>query len=99
LAARVRRAADYFFDQESTIIRAAVRLGIAYCRDFEPRDWPSNNTVYISVRVPFGLRERMTRMADQRYLKQADIARAALRTGLDLIANDRSLLYETAAQT
>jgi hypothetical protein len=97
LSARVGRAANYFFDQESTIIRAAVKIGIAFCRNFEPRGWPSDNTVYVSVRVPYGLRQRMTRMADERYLKQADIARAALETGLDLISHDHSLLYDAAA--
>ena len=103
LAARVGRAADYFFDRESTIIRAAVKIGVQFCRDFEPREWssrgwPSDNTVYVSVRCPPHLLDRMTRMADQRYLKQADIARAALVTGLDWIAREPSLLWKAAAE-
>ena len=104
LAARVGRAADHFFDRKSTIIRGAVKIGVQFCRDFEPRGWPSargwpsDNTVYVSVRLPQGLLEQMTRMADQRYLKQADIARAALVTGLDWIARDPSMLWEAAAE-
>ena len=67
LAARVGRAADYFFDRKSTIIREAVKIGVQFCRDFEPRGWPSSrgwpsdNTVYVSVRIPARLLERMTR--------------------------------------
>jgi len=103
LAARVGRAADYFFDSKSTIISGAVKIGLRFCRDFEPRDWPSargwpsDNTVYVSVRFPPYLLERMTRMANQRYLKQADIARAALATGLDWIAREPSMLWKAAA--
>jgi hypothetical protein len=102
LAARVGRAAAHFFDRRSTIIRGAVEIGVQFCRDFEPRDWssrgwPSDNTVYVSVRFPPRLLDRMTRMADQRYLKQADIARAALVTGLDWIARDPSMLWKAAA--
>jgi hypothetical protein len=104
LAARVGRAADYFFDRESTIIRAAVKIGVQLCRDFEPRGWPSSrgwpsdNTVYVSVRCQSRLLDRMTRMADQRYLKQADIARAALVTGLDSISRDPSMIWKAAAE-
>jgi predicted transcriptional regulator len=101
LAARVGRAADHFFDRKSTIIRGAVKIGVQFCRDFEPRDWssrgwPSENTVYVSVRCPGRLLDRMTRMADERYLKQADIARAALATGLDWIAREPSMLWKAA---
>ena len=98
LDARVGRAADYFFDRKSTIIRAAVKIGVQLCRDFEPRGWPSDNTVYVSVRFPPYLLERTTRMADVCYLKQADIARAALATGLDWIAREPSMLWTAAAQ-
>jgi len=102
LAARVGRAADHFFDRKSTIIRGAVEIGVQFCRDFEPRDWssrgwPSENTVYVSVRCPPRLLDRMTQMADVRYLKQADIARAALATGLDWIAREPSMLWKTTA--
>lgn len=103
VAARVGRAAQYLFERESTIIRGAVKIGVQFCRDFEPRGWPSSrgwpsdNTVYVSVRCPPRLLDRMTRLADQRYLKQADIARAALVTGLDWIARDPSMLWTAAA--
>ena len=97
LAARVGRAADHFFDSRSTIISGAVKIGLQFCRDFEPRGWPSDNTVYVSVRFPPYLLERTTRMADVCYLKQADIARAALVTGLDCIARNPSMLWKATA--
>jgi len=103
LDARVGRAAHHFFDSKSTIIRAAVKISVQFCRNFEPRGWPSSrgwpsdNTVYVSIRCQPGLLGRMTRMADQRYLKQADIARAALVTGLDYLARDPSMLWKAVA--
>src|SRR5262249_26787879 len=86
LDARINRAAEFLFDERPTVIREAIKIGINHCRNWDwkgsnyslGRGWESDNTIYLSVRCPPSIVQRLDAIASRQWSNRASIARAAL---------------------